>query len=218
MVTERSIIFTIMKKLLLTISLLLSTLTINAQTEVTKFLGIPIDGTKPEMMRKLKAKGFTESPLNPYLSEEVLEGEFNGYDVNVHIVTNNNKVYRIMLADNAHVSANQIRARFNRLVYQFENNDNYHYANDYSIPEDEDIAYEMLVHNKQYEALYYQYKQPINDEITDDMSMDEYMSILDNKLESLNRCVWFSIEEMNGKYYICMYYDNELNKANGEDL
>ncbi|MBQ6604334.1 MAG: hypothetical protein IIX17_01875 [Tidjanibacter sp.] len=207
-----------MKKLLLTISLLLSTLTINAQTEVTKFLGIPIDGTKPEMMRKLKAKGFTESPLNPYLSEEVLEGEFNGYDVNVHIVTNNNKVYRIMLADNAHVSANQIRARFNRLVYQFENNDNYHYANDYSIPEDEDIAYEMLVHNKQYEALYYQYKQPINDEITDDMSMEEYMSILNNKLESINRCVWFRIEENNGKYYICMYYDNELNKANGEDL
>lgn len=123
-----------------------------------------------------------------------------------------------MLADNAHVSANQIRARFNRLVYQFENNDNYHYANDYSIPEDEDIAYEMLVHNKQYEALYYQYKQPINDEITDDMSMDEYMSILDNKLESINRCVWFRIEENNGKYYICMYYDNELNKANGEDL
>ncbi|MBR7102219.1 MAG: hypothetical protein IKC92_01360 [Tidjanibacter sp.] len=208
-----------MKKLLLTISLLLSTLTINAQTEVTKFLGIPIDGTKPEMIRKLKAKGFTESPLNQYLGEDVLEGEFNGYDVTVYVGTNKNKVYRIMLLDNVYLSESQIKTRFNILVNQFENNENYYNSTDYTIPEDEDISYEMLVNNKRYEALFYQYKKPTDDEITEDMSLYEYTSLLDNKrAESLNRCVWFRIVQQGSRYCICMYYDNELNKANGEDL
>lgn len=30
--------------------------------------------------------------------------------------------------------------------------------------------------------------------------------------------VWFMISEYGGKYYITMYYDNEYNRANGEDL
>lgn len=29
-----------------------------AQKDVTQFLGIPVDGTKTEMVQKLKAKGF----------------------------------------------------------------------------------------------------------------------------------------------------------------
>lgn len=34
----------------------------------------------------------------------------------------------------------------------------------------------------------------------------------------LKKHVWFRIEEYYGKYYIAMYYDNEYNHANGEDL
>lgn len=30
--------------------------------------------------------------------------------------------------------------------------------------------------------------------------------------------VWFMINENYGKYYITMFYDNEYNKANGDDL
>ena len=44
-----------------------------AQEDVTKFLGIPVDGFKPEMIRKLKAKGFVE---HPYRTDELV-GEFN---------------------------------------------------------------------------------------------------------------------------------------------
>ncbi len=41
------------------------------------------------------------------------------------------------------------------------------------------------------------------------MSLNEY----------LNRVVWFTIKERSyGKYVIVMYYDNEYNKAKGEDL
>ena len=68
--------------------------TLYAQKDVTQFLGIPVDGYKPEMIQKLKTKGFTINPL----TKDVLDGEFNGTDVNVFIATNNNKVWRIALA------------------------------------------------------------------------------------------------------------------------
>ncbi len=32
------------------------------------------------------------------------------------------------------------------------------------------------------------------------------------------KSVWFMISELYGKYVIIMYYDNEYNRANGEDL
>ena len=82
----------------------------SAQRNVTKFLGIPIDGTKSAMIQKLKAKGFTYDATN-----DVLSGEFNGRDVNLHVVTNNNKVYRIMVVDAVGSSEGQIKIRFNTL-------------------------------------------------------------------------------------------------------
>ena len=75
--------------------LMLVSMTAMAQkNDVTKFLGIPVDGTKAEMKQKLVAKGFTYNAQNDYF-----EGEFNGRDVIVCIATNNNKVWRIMVKD-----------------------------------------------------------------------------------------------------------------------
>ena len=34
----------------------------------------------------------------------------------------------------------------------------------------------------------------------------------------MKKSVWFRIFENMGKYYVSIYYDNEYNKANGEDL
>ncbi len=142
-----------MKKFYLSVVVLLMTATnLFAQADVTKFLDIPIDGTKSEMIRKLKAKGFVSSRLDP----EILEGEFNGMNVNLHVVTNNNKVYRIMVVDQARVSETDIRIRFNNLCRQFENNSKYTSYGDNTIPEDEDISYEISVHNKRYQAVFYQ--------------------------------------------------------------
>ena len=62
-----------MKKLILALCVLILSVSVFAQDDVTKFLGIPIDGFKPEMIRKLKGKGFTD---HPYKSD-VLVGEFN---------------------------------------------------------------------------------------------------------------------------------------------
>ena len=37
-------------------------------------------------------------------------------------------------------------------------------------------------------------------------------------MNSLNKQVWFMISESYGKYSIVIYYDNEINKANGNGL
>lgn len=228
-----------MKKFLKNIALIfmhfMLSISLYAQKDVTQFLGIPIDGHKPEMIKKLKDKGFT---INPY-NKDVLTGEFNGTKVNLHIVTNNNKVYRIMVADVNSIGEASIRIRFNNLCQQFQDNKKYISlaTTDYEIPENEDINYELKVKNKRYQAIFYQ--QPI--ELDSTTIAKEYHDFLvtkykTNELPNLTvedaqknatqfafdkitkKAVWFMISEHYGEYFISMYYDNEYNKANGEDL
>lgn len=181
-----------MKKYFFAFMFLCMSSALYAQNDVTKFLGIPVDGSKSEMIRQLKEKGFT---INPYDSD-VLEGEFNGTDVNIYIATTRNKVSRIMVADKNRSDESQIKIRFNTLCKQFENNQKYIGLENQAIPEDDDISYEMTVHNKEYQAAFYQKGE--------------------GNLEK--RLVWFTISKSYGMYYILMYYDNEYNRASGEDL
>ena len=134
--------------------LLTLTLLCNAQDKALKFLGIPVDGYKSEMIQKLRDKGYTYSKNG---GEDVLAGEFNGTDVNIYIGTNNNKVWRIYIADDDTRDEYQIKLRFNTLCEQFEKNPRYTaLSEDQEIPMDEDISYEMNVNKKHYEAAYYQ--------------------------------------------------------------
>ena len=209
----------------------------SAQQEVTKFLGIPVDGSKSEMMRKLKEKGFEPSSI----LEDALEGEFNGTDVIIKVVTNNNKVWRIGIMDKGHMDETNIKIRFNKLCRQFENNGKYFTVSDYAIPDDEDIAYEIAVHDKRYEAAYYQLPANMDsaaiaketqtfilenytaeqlaapsEELQKEMIEKSFLHLFD--LYS-KRSVWFMIDQsLLGGYYITMFYDNEYNRANGEDL
>ena len=149
-----------MKKILTLAVVLMTTIALFAQEEkdVTKFLGIPIDGYKSEMISKLKAKGFTSTSYD----KNVLEGEFNGKDVYIHVVTNNNKVYRIMVVDKNYVGETSIRIRFNNLISQFENNSKYIGYSNKPIPKDEDLSYEIGVKNKRYQASFYQESSSID--------------------------------------------------------
>ncbi len=202
-----------------------------AQKDVTQFLGIPVDGSKSEMIQKLKDKGFTISPNK----KDALVGEFNGTDVNVVIVTNNNKVCRIMVSDANTKNKTDIRISFNKLVQQFQNNKKYlplpeSTISKYNIPEDEDISYEISVKSKRYEALFYQ-KTSDYDSLAIEMSNlyikevrndsdKERLTVITKKMidDSLKKSVWFMISESYGKYFISIYYDNEYNRANGEGL
>lgn len=162
--------------------------------EVTRFLGIPVDGTRAEMVSKLKEKGFTSVP-----GTDMLEGEFNGKDSYISVQTNNRKVWRIGVLNKSELDETQIKIDFNNLCSQFESNDKYVGSSQF-IPEDEKISYEILVNKKRYEASFFQKSQS-------DGSAD------------INRLVWFMINEVGyDKYQILMFYENGYNKANGEDL
>ncbi len=182
-----------MKKIISITLMLVLSFALYAQDNVTKFLGIPVDGSKASMIQKLKAKGFTYDNLL-----DRMEGEFNGHNVNIYIATNNNKVWRIAVIDKYDTrDEGQIKIKYNTLCRQFENNPNYISISSNELSESEDISYEITVHNKQYEAAYFQ------------MPADT---------DAINRSVWFKINEEYGKYSIIIFYDNVFNRANGEDL
>lgn len=215
------------------------TITTYAQNYVTTFLGIPIDGYKSEMTQKLISKGFVPKKLG---DNEFLDGEFNGEDVHVYIGTNNNKVYRIMLCDANTRSEADIKIRFNKLVSQFKNNKRYITLEDYTLSDSEDISYGMSVLKKKYDALFYQVpsmeqmdtlamKEQVRNEILKKYSPEQLENPTEEIIQELKdmtlrmlmdmiskKPVWFCICEHYGEYYISMYYDNEYNHANGEDL
>lgn len=228
-----------MKKLIFSLLATLLTLSLYAQNDVTTFLGIPVDGFKSEMRQKLIAKGFTPKKVG---TNEYLEGEFNGTDVHIYIATNNNKVYRIMVCDaNTQDEAN-IKIRFNKLVNQFENNKRYTALDQYTISDTEDISYEMNVHKKNFDALFYQNPDmekvdtlALQNKIREQLLKKYKPEQLENPTEEMNqeaqaiamsigmdmifkKPVWFRICEHYGKYFITIFYDNEYNHANGEDL
>jgi len=223
-----------MKKLFVFLLLLIS-MTATAQKDVTKFLGIPVDGSKTTMIQKLKAKGFVYNQKN-----DILTGQFNDYDVIISVVTNNNKVSRIVVADKNEVDESNIKIRFNKLCGQFERNKKYVSMEDQRIPDDEDISYRMIVDKKRYEAIFYKIPETFDSltmakEVGDIVlsrfkkeELDNPTEEILNELEELKRDyslnllskspVWFLIDEVYGKYRIIMYYDNEYNKSDGEDL
>ena len=208
--------------------------------DITKFMGIPIDGTKTAMIQKLKAKGFK---YNAKLDR--LEGEFNGRDSYISVVTNRNKVYRIVVLDANYSNEASIKIRFNSLVRQFMENGKYmpFDTEDQMIKDDVDISYEMSVHQKRFEASFYQ--STIDDLDTTGMykmakqsyldylkeakdtvySEEEYIdgyylgAMIRLRMEYMEKkLVWFMITELYGQYGIVLYYDNVYNQSNGEDL
>lgn len=222
------------------VSVLLSILvcvSLYAQKDVTKFLGFPVDGSKSELISKLKTKGFK---VNKVGDDNMLTGRFNGTDVHIFISTENGKVCRVTVCDENSVNETDIKIRFNKLCNQFANNGKYVSLEDYTISDDEDLSYEMTVHSKRYEAQFYQLpegnaKEDIMgsilqsiqakynaDEIenaSDEIKSQIFIEVATEFIHSIShKPVWFMISEHYGKYYISMFYDNELNRPNGEDL
>ena len=215
-------------------------MSVSAQKNVTKFLGIPVDGYKNEMKQELLAKGFEYDSYN-----DCFIGEFNGTNVTVSIVTNNNRVWRIMVRDFNAINETDIKIRFNNLCRQFDKNEKYASleGRDFYIDDDEKISYNILVNKKRYEAIYYQMNKTRDDireeatqKVLEKYTMDEIKNPPKSKekeisdmmlseakksaLEAIDikKVVWFMISEEYGKYRIIMYYDNEYNRADGEDL
>ena len=181
-----------MKKISSVLLLFLLSISIYAQQNVTKFLGIPVDGSKADMIQKLKEKGFTYNTTT-----DRLEGVFNGEKVHILIQTNKNKVWRIAVIDQITRDEGQIKIRYNLLCQQFKDNPKYFPLKKIQeLSDNEDISYEISIHQKQYQAVYLQLPRE----------------------GAQNRIVWFTIIERYGDYHIIIYYDNEKNDSHGEDL
>ena len=196
-----------MRKFLTLLAMIAISASVFAQKEVTKFMGIPVDGSPTEMIKKLKAKGFktdegfmwdVKQGLIDWDGSEVLIGHFNGERVIVFLEVEQNKVWRISLVDKNSRDETQIKRRFNTLVRQFENNDKYAYFYEQTIADDENISHQMTVNKKQYKAIFAQKGE--------DGTVDE------------KRFVWFTIIQRSEGYYISMFYENEYNRVDGSDL
>ena len=197
-----------MRKFLTLLAMIAISASVFAQKEVTKFMGIPVDGSPTEMIKKLKAKGFTtdedamqavKQGLIDLDGPEVLTGRFNGEYVRLYLNVGTNNVWRISLVDKNSRDETQIRIRFNNLVRQFEGNGKYvPYVDEQTIADDEDISYQMTVNKKQYQAGFVQKGE--------DGTVDE------------KRFVWFQISQHSDGYRIDMFYENEYNEADGSDL
>lgn len=178
----------VMKKLFFAVALTVLQICAFGQTPI-KFLGIPVDGYKADMIKALESKGYVYDSKN-----DLLKGEFNGENVIICIQTNNNKVWRTAIRDKEPRTEINIIRRFNVLYDQFMHNRKYELIYGRPINDSEDISYEMSVNSKRYEAIFIPYDK------------------------SVNGSVWFCILESLGQYIIAMYYENFDNKANGEDL
>ena len=160
---------------------------------------------------------------------------------------NKGKVWRVMVSETTTFSEGEILIRFNNLLRQFQKNKKYIPLNgkDYRLSSDEDISYEMAVHNKIYSAEFLQIAQEV-DSVWLDSTLIESMQMagkstgVDLNLDSLRaedresmlklmreyfyltvfekNKVWFVIHSFYGKYHLTIYYDNGYNQADGEDL
>ena len=192
-----------MKRIITTAVLALMTIVAIAQTPdgTLKFLGIPVDGKKSEMIEALKDKGFRYDPKSEFLT-----GEFNGRKSNIAIVENRGKVYRVLVLDANTTDEGQIRIRYNNLISQFENSNGKYYSifPNEPIPEDEDISYELNVHNKQYSAAF-SYNPIYNDEAAKEKlykeSIEECRKLIEESKDNITA----------GNITIGEYYSDEEN-------
>ena len=226
-----------MKRILLTFLTLLIAIISYSQNFPIKFMGIPVTGTRSDFIKSLQTKGFS---TNSYTGK--LHGQFNGIWVELSIHTNKDKVDRIIITNDKPFTEQDIKNQYNTLVDEFNNNKKYINPGEtvYTIPEEENISYEIAAHNKRYEATYYQMIDMNNHNDYDEFTKYFYSKVDSSELSKLpqneklekikevsgtyiaevvpKRVVWFMIKQHYNDYYINLYYDNEYNRPHGEDL
>lgn len=173
---------TSMRQLFLIIGITLISVLLKAENYPTKFLGIPIDGTKQEMINRLEEKGFIYNEEQDWLS-----GEFNGKEVIIYISTKNRKVYGISVRYRYFYTAEEIKSIYNDLLQQFQKNPKYIPVNLHqsAIPTEEDIAREMSQNNKEYIAGFLQRTNEADSTVTLNDSFKECTNKYIDKLISL---------------------------------
>lgn len=183
-----------MRKTLILFAAIVFSAVLHAQNEVTTFMGIPVDGTKEEVIGKLQEKGFVLSR-----SGDVLKGEYNGNEVSIEIQTHQDKVWRLAVSDAASLDGSFIKRRFNDIVRQFESDPDYiPHKTQQTISENEDILNGVALYSEIYDAAFFQ------------KGSDQRTAIY--------RLVWLTVDGKSGPYKITIYFENGYNDPDYEDL
>lgn len=239
-----------MRRLITFLSLLFCSFIAFGQTDsegTIKFLGIPVDGSKEEMISKLEKKGFNYASFF-----DELKGEFNGREVTLYIRTNHGLVDRVCVVFPS-TGKRQVIQEYNNLLSQFQSNEKYmELLPNVKIPSTEDIAYEMSIRNKIYSSNFsyispdlftkeeaikmrqmmgdvrkmepdelQQVTQAMADSLQNSgssMDVERALSMITKMRSILAGHVWFTIHEDGSRYQLVLYYDNINNQPHGEDL
>lgn len=189
-----------MKKLILFLLITMMQLTSFAQSkQVTKFLNIPVDGTVAAMKSKLKAKGFQE------VGDNTFKGSFDNEDAQLYLAENKGVVYGI-LVNFMYTNETFVKIHYNSLIQKFYGNKKYfHFGDDMppTIQNKEILFYELTRGDKDYGKIFYQ--------LSDNDNENEW-----EKLQ--NRVVGINLLYANGYYSLAIFYSNEYNKSNNDDL
>ena len=110
-----------MKRIVVFLVLFVNSVVMFGKRDVTRFMGIPVDGTKSEMLEKLKANGFASFTKE----KDILQGECDGRMVNVYLETYHDKVWQVVVADVYTLDGEGIKERFNGLCEQFSSDPDY---------------------------------------------------------------------------------------------
>ena len=217
-----------MKKLLCILLSFAFVLTTTARNDVTKFLGISVDGTLENMILKLKQKGFEN------VGEDWLKGFYNGRLVTLTPISlRDNKVCRIMIIYYTTNNDKDIIKQYNSLCEQFCENENYdgylYNLEELYIPENENIADEIMKDPEKYKMGFRQATTNLSDPpyFKNEAEKEQWYknSIVVIDFLEHNR-VWFKIYKdseyisvKDEKYVLVIYYDNLLNvPQQGDDL
>ena len=120
--------------------------------EVIDFMGIPIDGTKADVLAKLKEKGFRETD-NP----NTLEGMLDDIPVEAIVLENTRvNVYGIELRHEMGCDEAEAIERYNSLLLKFRNDPKYNDGFSELIPEGEPIAQRLRSDTNVYTAYFTQ--------------------------------------------------------------
>ena len=163
-------------------------------SDVTTFLGIPVDGKPEDVKKHLRGKGFV---VAKEFGQNFFSGEYEGERVILCVASNKGRVARIGVTDAMTRSAEEIKKRYNALIKRYAEDENYvsFEGDNELIADNEDVDYELRTNDKVYEADFYQ--QP-----KDENASREVME---------KKFVWFKICEDGGYFYIVMFFDNVYN-------
>lgn len=230
-----------MKRILLTvIATITLTATALAGINTPRFLGIPVDGPKTEMIKKLVDKGYKYNEKEDYLT-----GFYFGSPVYIFVQTVQDQVSRVIVYDIKEHDEHEIKDRFNMVYDKFDSSTRYATPQQAGarISDREKLAYEMRQHKKFYKAVFNQIKekpadstnitrasmvpagaQTIDQEHLENSYNERRRRIHAKALAHTNprmagelmasnnkNQVWFAISEKFGKYALVLFYDNISN-------